>query len=115
MRGSLVHRGKGGGVVESRMKNSRAGMFALSLYAACLVSFPENVEATQRSYAAKAEFKRLHPCPSTGMKRGACPGWQIDHRTPLKCGGADRPINMQWLTIADHKAKTRREARYCRK
>jgi 5-methylcytosine-specific restriction endonuclease McrA len=63
----------------------------------------------------RAEFQRMHACPSTGRHRGACPGYQVDHVMPLKCGGADRPDNMQWLTIADHKDKTRREARICRR
>lgn len=68
-----------------------------------------------RSQAAKAEFKRLNPCPATGQNHGACPGWEIDHIKPLKCQGADRPSNMQWLTIAKHKKKTRRQARRCLK
>lgn len=68
-----------------------------------------------RSQAAKAEFQRLHACPSTGRHRGPCPGWQIDHVVPLKCKGPDTPENMQWLTVADHKAKTRREAKMCTK
>ncbi len=69
--------------------------------------------ATSRNYAAKAEFKRLNPCPATAKKRGPCPGWEIDHVVPLKCRGDDLPANMQWLTVADHKDKTRREARLC--
>lgn len=69
---------------------------------------------TVRSYAAKAEFKRLSPCPATGKKRGACPGWEVDHRIPLKCDGPDHHSNMQWLTIEEHKAKTRKEAKQCR-
>lgn len=68
-----------------------------------------------RSYAAKAEFKRLNPCPAMVKKRGPCPGWEIDHVVPLKCKGDDLPSNMQWLTVADHKDKTRREARLCMK
>jgi 5-methylcytosine-specific restriction endonuclease McrA len=66
-----------------------------------------------RSQAAKHEFQREHACPSTGRHRGPCPGWQIDHRIPLKCGGPDMPENMQWLTVADHKAKTKQEAKLC--
>jgi len=71
-------------------------------------------DAGPRSAAAKAEFQRANPCPATGASRGACPGWQIDHVEPLKCGGPDTPANMQWLTINEHKAKTAREARRCR-
>lgn len=68
-----------------------------------------------RSAAARAEFQRLNPCPQTGAIRGACPGWQVDHIVPRKCGGVDAPANMQWLTVEDHKLKTKREARLCRK
>lgn len=81
----------------------------------CALGFAvPDADAGQRSYAAKAEFKRLNHCPETGKPRGKCPGWEIDHVVPLKCGGSDDPANMQWLTIEDHKAKTRREARLCR-
>lgn len=68
-----------------------------------------------RSPAARAEFMRTYPCPATGKTRGACPGWQVDHITPLKCGGPDDPRNMQWLTVQAHKEKTAREAKSCRK
>ena len=72
-------------------------------------------EAKQpRSYAAKAEFKRMNPCPANGERRGKCPGFDIDHAIPLKCGGSDHPKNMQWLSVDDHKAKTRNEAKLCR-
>lgn len=70
---------------------------------------------TQRSYAAKQEFKRLQPCPANGNKRGPCPGYQIDHANPLKCSGADHHSNMQWLTVDQHKEKTAREANWCRR
>jgi hypothetical protein len=39
------------------------------------------------------------------------PGYQIDHRVPLRKGGAYEPANMQWLSIEDHKAKTAGERR----
>jgi hypothetical protein len=67
----------------------------------------------KRSAAAKNEFKRSKPCPSTGRSTGGCPGYVIDHVTPLECGGADAPSNMQWQTIAEGKAKDKTE-RYCR-
>jgi len=67
----------------------------------------------KRSYTAKAQFKRLHPCPATGESRGACPGWIIDHIKPLACGGADHSSNMQWQTIAEAKAKDRWERKDC--
>ncbi|MGE5339209.1 MAG: HNH endonuclease signature motif containing protein, partial [Gemmatimonadota bacterium] len=62
-----------------------------------------------RSSKARADFQRSHPCPSTGRKRGACPGYVIDHVVPLKRGGADAPANMQWQTRRAAKAKDRIE------
>jgi hypothetical protein len=63
----------------------------------------------KRNTAAKDEFKKQHPCPSTGRTSGACPGYTIDHVTPLKRGGADEPSNMQWQTTTDAKAKDKTE------
>lgn len=67
-----------------------------------------------RSSSAKAEFKRLQPCPSTGRPRGACPGYVIDHVVPLCAGGPDEPGNMQWQTVEAAKLKDRDERRQCR-
>lgn len=62
-----------------------------------------------RSSTARHEFQRQHPCPSTGRSTGACPGYVIDHLTPLKRGGTDAPSHMQWRTIREAKAKDRIE------
>lgn len=67
----------------------------------------------QRSRAIVAEFKREHPCPSTGHPRGPCPGWQVDHIEPLCAGGRDATDNMQWLSVDTHKAKTRKDVAAC--
>lgn len=42
-------------------------------------------------------FQKIHPCPSTGLTTGACPGWAKDHVISLACGGKDEVANMQWL------------------
>lgn len=63
----------------------------------------------QRSARAKNEFKKSHPCPSTGKSSGACPGYVIDHVRPLKRGGPDSPSNMQWQSKAAAKEKDARE------
>lgn len=84
-----------------------------ALILAALVAAPAAAES--RSPTARAEFKRLHPCPATGSPRGACPGWVIDHVVPLACGGVDAPANMQWQTKADAAAKDREERRGCQK
>jgi hypothetical protein len=62
-----------------------------------------------RSKAQRAAFMRAHPCPANAARRGACPGYVVDHIIPLHCGGADDPSNMQWQTISAAVAKDRLE------
>ena len=71
-------------------------------------------EAAQRSYAAKAEFKRINPCPANDNRRGPCPGWIVDHKHPLCAGGIDHHSNMQWQTVYEAKVKDRDERLMCR-
>jgi hypothetical protein len=58
-----------------------------------------------RSAHAKREFRKSYPCSSTGKTSGACPGYVIDHISPLERGGADASYNMQWQTIEAAKEK----------
>jgi hypothetical protein len=69
---------------------------------------------TQRSRAARDAFEHGHPCPSTGKRSGACPGYVVDHVKALACGGADDPSNMQWQTVGAAKAKDKTERVGCR-
>lgn len=85
---------------------------ALILLASALLATP--AAAAERSRAVRAEFQREHPCPSTGKTRGACPGYQADHIRSLCSGGTDSATNLQWLSEADHKAKTRKDVGLCR-
>jgi hypothetical protein len=87
---------------------------AAALFAIVLISIA--AQAQPRSRTLRAEFQRLEPCPSTGLPRGACPGYQVDHAVPLCLGGprVDQISNLQWLTIEDHKRKTRRDVDLCR-
>jgi len=79
------------------------------LVALSLTTWPHPTEAATRSQSAKYQFKKHFPCPATGKSKGPCPGWIIDHIVPLKRGGADHPINMQWQTVEDAKRKDRWE------
>jgi len=52
---------------------------------------------TSRSTKVINAFKKQWACPSTGLHKGACPGWAIDHVIPLACGGRDAVYNMAWM------------------
>lgn len=71
--------------------------------------------STLRDRAQVRAFRSEHACPSTGLHRGACPGYHVDHITPLCAGGPDRPDNMQWITKEDHRFKTLVDVKECRK
>jgi hypothetical protein len=82
---------------------------------AVCIALSAPVEAKiKRSAKAKAEFKLMFPCPSTGLSKGSCPGYIVDHVEPLCAGGLDKPINMQWQTEGEAKVKDRLERRLCR-
>jgi len=66
-----------------------------------------------RSASAKRNFQASNPCPATGKTSGSCKGYVVDHKTPLACGGADSPENMQWQTSAEAKLKDRTERAGC--
>lgn len=66
-----------------------------------------------RSAPAKRSFRASNPCPATGKTTGSCKGYVVDHKTPLACGGADAPSNMQWQTTAEAKLKDKTERAGC--
>lgn len=86
---------------------------ALLVIALVAVSWPCEARLA-RSAAVVREWRQTHPCPANGLKTGPCPGWQVDHRWPLCAGGLDRPDWLQWLTVADHRTKTRLDLKGCR-
>jgi hypothetical protein len=95
----------------------------MKLLAAILLSLPLLAQAEIcrddhgricRSQAMKRAFMRSHPCPATGLTRGACKGYVIDHIDPLCAGGADSPENMQWQTKAESLKKDRWERSICK-
>ncbi len=67
------------------------------------------IPAWARSSNTRKKFQSQNPCPSTGRKTGACPGYVVDHIHPLKRGGADHPDNMQWQTREEAREKDRWE------
>jgi 5-methylcytosine-specific restriction endonuclease McrA len=69
----------------------------------------------QRSRLVISEFKRQHPCPATNSTHGPCPGWEVDHILPLCDGGKDHVSNLQWLTVEEHKIKSRSDTLACRR
>lgn len=52
-----------------------------------------------RSNKVLSAFKKIHPCPATGLTTGSCTGWSIDHVISLDCGGIDAVYNLQWLPL----------------
>lgn len=89
---------------------------AIAIFSIAAVPVGNLAEARiQRSPAEVSAFKRLYPCPSTGLKRGACPGYHVDHMIALCAGGPDAVVNMQWLTVEDHRFKTLVDVRECRR
>lgn len=85
-----------------------------ALLIALLLSLPAFAKIPRDKAQVRA-FRNEHPCPATGLKRGACPGWHVDHIIALCAGGEDHPRNMQWITKEDHRFKTLVDVRECRK
>jgi hypothetical protein len=65
--------------------------------ALCLLAGSAGAKEHRSRWVPQA-FQRSHPCPSTGRKTGACPGWIKDHIIPLCAGGPDTVANLQWQT-----------------
>lgn len=71
--------------------------------------------ASARDPAQVRAFRAENPCPATGRRSGTCPGWEVDHAVALCAGGRDHRSNLQWLSVEDHRWKTRWDVRECRK
>lgn len=90
-------------------------MVKLLLFTLMLALSASANSAYHRSTKAKNAFKYSHPCPANGDTKGRCPGYVIDHIIALACGGADSPVNMQWQTVTEGKAKDKWERKECKK
>lgn len=92
--------------------NSRSTAIALAL-----IACPSAVlagDATPRHRAPVTAYRKTHPCPSTGLTDGACPGFVVDHIVPLCWGGADDPINMSWEEVQESYRKDVFERAACK-
>ena len=85
---------------------------ALFILAVLLIAIPL-LARTPRGHKAKYQFRKTHPCPSTGKTKGPCPGWIADHKIPLCMDGPDHPDNFQWITVTEAKVKDRKDKRDC--
>lgn len=133
--------GHGGG--HSRSSSSRISEYHHRTYTPRVRSYTprEYHPRTYRTYSPRKRGSRLHsnrawlhkyasnPFTNHGEYRSLAekhlfweqsghphgwPGHVVDHVTPLACGGADRPSNMQWQTIAEGKAKDKWERKGCK-
>lgn len=69
-------------------------------YCYAVDAVPRYADGTiKRSSWVREQFRRVHPCPATGLREGPCDGWAVDHVIPLACGGCDSVNNMQWLPV----------------
>lgn len=87
--------------------------YVLVLVLAALLTPTAADSITRRSMAAKLAFARGTVCPSTSLHRISCPGYVIDHITPLCLGGPDKASNMQWQEYKESLIKDARERRMC--
>ena len=80
-------------------------------YSALIIALLFSTSAFARDPAQVRLFKQTHICPATHKHSQSCPGYVVDHVIALDCGGADKPSNMQYQTIAAGKAKDKIERR----
>ena len=99
----------GGGLNSSGCHNQKGGSYHCHRSPSSSLGTPFLSSGTssenKRSSSARNTFRRNNPCPATGRTTGACPGYHVDHKTPLACGGADADYNMQWLTAEQNLRK----------
>lgn len=83
---------------------------ALLLILALLVQ--DATAANVRRQSVKDAFIAQQACPATALHQFPCPGFIIDDKTALDCGGKDVVSNKQWLTVTAAKKKDRWERSY---
>ena len=87
-------------------------MKAIILSILALAAFTAQAVET-RSAVQVRHFRAAHPCPATGARFGACPGYVVYHKIPLFAGCSDSPANMQWQEYGASKKKDAGERAHC--
>jgi hypothetical protein len=77
--------------------------------ALALLALIPPAHATTRSTKVRNDFAKLQACPGTASNKLPCPGFIIDDKVAIDCGGKDEVANKQWLTVAAAKAKDKTE------
>ena len=85
-------------------------LLTIFLISFCAINTPATAK-NKRISAVKHEFRLANPCPATSQRRGACPGYIIDHRIALCVGGKDVASNLRWQTKEASKRKDRWECK----
>jgi hypothetical protein len=70
-------------------------------------------KAYTQPYSA-SRFSTHKSCPANDERRGACPGYVVDHIKPLCAGGDDSVDNMQWQEYSESLMKDKVERMMCR-
>ena len=89
-------------------------MFRDAFICSAFAAFGSLALAADRAAGEVYRFRKGDLCPVTRNITGTCSGYQVDHIEPLCAGGADHRVNMQWLTVPEHRIKTRADVRRCR-
>ena len=97
------------------MEREKALRLAAVLLATSLLWSLAAEARSPRDRAQVRAFRAENPCPATGLKRGACPGWEVDHIVPLCASGEDHARNFQWISKEDHRFKTLVDVKECRR
>lgn len=85
------------------------------LFALLLAIGTASAAAAPRSKKVLSDFAKLQKCPSTGLSKYPCPGYQADHVIPICAGGPDRVENLQWTEAKEAAARDRWEKQMCAK
>lgn len=88
-------------------------MKTISRLMVALLVLTMSLPAEARSRKVIRDFRKVNPCPSTGLTTGACPNFVVDHLVPLCAGGKDGIPNLAWQEKRESYRKDVDERRLC--